>query len=157
MSKGLFDYIASNPAQEPPQEQESIKDTARTYRERKEQQEQAAKLKDSIDYQLNTGAAPQNVLYTALQAIGLLSNDIEWAQDQQGKLDKVYEDLAQQSFITDNEQTAAHRLQEMQQEYNDRLKRQLTNSLNKYRHIEKSLTEALKQLNDMEPEEDILT
>ena len=61
--------------------------------------------------------------------------------------------------ITDNEATAAHRLDGMQKEYNDKLRRQLTKSLNGYRRIEKGINEALKALNDMEQaqETDILT
>ena len=44
-------------------------------------------------------------------------------------------------------------------EYNDKLRRQLTKSLNGYRRIEKGITEALKALNDIEQaqEPDILT
>ena len=158
MAQGLFEYAEQNPAQEPPQERQAIRNTARTYREAQEQRETAEGLKESIAQQLEQGNAPQYILYTAIKAIGLLTNDADWTERQRETLDGIYSDLAQQSFITDNEAIAAHRLDRMQKEYNDKLRRQLTKSLNGYRRIEKGITEALKALNDMEQaqEPDIL-
>ena len=160
MGIGLFEYAAKNPAQDPPeQERQAIEGAARTYRERQEEREQAEELKASIAQQLERGNAPQYILYTALRAIGVLTHDAEWAEAQQQTLDSVYADLAQQSLLTDNAAIAAARLDTMQTQYNDKLRRQLTKSLNGYRRIEKGINEALKALNDMEQaqEPDILT
>ena len=52
---------------------------------------------------------------------------------------------------------AAHRLEQMQTDYNDKLRRQLTRNLNGYRRIEKALQEALQAVNALEPQEEILT
>ena len=147
---GLLEYAAQNPAQEPPQERQAIETTARNYREQQEAQETAAALKDSIAQQLKQGNEPQYILYTALKAIGLLTNDPEWTEAQRQRLDKVYADLAQQSLFMDNAAIAAERLEKMQGDYIDRMRRQLTKSLNGYRRIEKALTEALQAVNDAE-------
>jgi uncharacterized protein YllA (UPF0747 family) len=149
-SIGLLEYAEQNPAQEPPQERQAAAVAARTYRERQEAQEQAEALKESIAQQLEQGNAPQYILYTAIKAIGLLTNDLEWTEEQQRRLDTVYADLAQQSFIIDNAAIAAERLDKMQQEYIDKMRRQLTKSLNGYRRIEKALTEALQAVNEAE-------
>lgn len=147
-SIGLLEYAAQNPAQEPLQERQAIESTARTYREQQEAQEAAEALKESIAQQLEQGNAPQYILYTAIKAIGLLTNAPEWTEAQQSRLNSVYADLAQQSFIMDNAAIAAARLDKMQQDYNDKMRRQLQNSLNSYRRIEKALTEALQAVND---------
>ena len=104
--------------------------------------------------QLEQGNAPETILYTALRAIGLLTHDAEWTEAGKQTLDRVYADLAQQSFLTDNAAIAAHRLEQMQNDYNDKLRRQLTRNLNGYRRIEKALQEALQAVNALEPQEE---
>lgn len=150
MAMGLLEYAAQNPQQEPEQERQAIETTARTYREQQEAQETAEALKESIAQQLKQGNAPQYILYAAIRAIGLLTNDPEWTEAQHKALDDVYSDLAQQSFLVDNAAIAAERLDKMQRDYIDRMRRQLTKSLNGYRRIEKALTEALQAVNDAE-------
>lgn len=151
---GLLEYAAKHPAQEPPQERQAIETTARTYREQQEAQDTAAALKESIAQQIKQGNEPQYILYAALKAIGLLTNDPEWAEAQQRRLDTVYADLAQQSLFMNNAAIAAERLEKMQGDYIDRMRRQLTKSLSGYRRIEKALTEALQAVNEAESVKD---
>jgi len=157
MAKTLEEYAAQHPQQEPERERQAIAETAQTYRERQQEREQAEQLKASILQQLEQGNAPQYILYTAIKAIGILTHDAEWAEAGRQTLDTVYADLAQQSLLTDNAAIAAQRLDTMQAEYNDKLRRQLQRNLNGYRRIEKALTEALQAVNALGPEPDTLT
>ena len=153
----LDEYAVQNPMQEPQQEAQSIQDTAQIYRDRQERQQDISRLKDSITNQLEQGNAPQYILYTAIQAIGILTQDEQWAEAGKQFLDNVYADLAQGSFLVDNAAVAAYRLEDMKAAYNEKLRRQLTRDLNSYRRIEKALQEALQAVNDIEPREEILT
>jgi len=154
MGTTLAEYAAQHPQPEPERERQAIDETARSYREQMQEREQVEGLKASILQQLEQGNAPETILYTALRAIGILSHDAAWTEAAKQTLDSVYADLAQQSFLTDNAAIAAHRLEQMQVEYNDKLRRQLTRNLNGYRRIEKALQEALQAVNDIEPQEE---
>lgn len=157
MKMSLDEYAVQNPMQEPQQEAQSIQDTAQIYRDRQERQQDISRLKDSITNQLEQGNAPQYILYTAIRAIGILTQDEQWAEAGKQFLDNVYADLAQGSFLVDNAAVAAYRLEDMKAAYNEKLRRQLTRDLNSYRRIEKALQEALQAVNDIEPREEILT
>ena len=69
-------------------------------------------------------------------------------------MNSVYADLAQQSLLEDNAAEAAHRLEAMQADYNDKLRRQLTRQLNGYKRIERALQEALQAVDAIDPEEE---
>lgn len=126
MSLGLFDYAQQNPdIQEPKQEAQAIRDTAQTYRDRQEQQQEVNRLKESILQQLKEGNAPQLILYTALKAIGTATADKAWTETTTGYLDAVYSDLMQESFVTDNAAIAEKRLTEKRAEYVDKARRKL--------------------------------
>lgn len=146
MGKTLAEYAAQHQQQEPERERQAIAETARICREQAQELEDVETLKASILRQLQQGNAPELILYTALQAIGILTHDPEWAEAGKTCLDSVYEDLAQQSLFADNTAIAAQRLDMMRERYNDKLRRQLLQSLNGYRRIEKALTEALNAL-----------
>ena len=157
MAKTLEEYAAQHPQQEPERERQAIEETARSDGEQMQERETVEGLKASILQQLEQGNAPETILYTALRAIGILTHDEQWTEAGKQTLDKVYADLAQQSFLTDNAAIAAQRLDTMQAEYNDKLRRQLQRNLNGYRRIEKALTEALQAANALDPEPDTLT
>lgn len=157
MKMSLDEYAEQNPAQEPEQERQAIEETARSYEERQQERADVNRLKDSILNQLEQGNAPQYILYAAIEAIGILTHDEQWTAAGKQILDNVYEDLAQETFLVDNAAVAAHRLQEMKAAYNDKLRRQLTRDINGYRQIEKALQEALQAVNDLDPQEEILT
>ena len=100
-------------------------------------------MKASITRQLEKGEAPQAVLYTAIQAIGILSRDPEWADAAKAALDSVWEDLSQQSLFLNTDEAAAARLQAQQREYTAKLQRQLKRQLDKIRQLEQALKAAL--------------
>lgn len=151
MSKGLFEYAAQNPAQAAPQVQKDIESTADYYRQQQEQHERAEQLKEIIAQQIQQGNDPQYILYAAIEAIALLTHDAEWQQEQHERLNSIYADLAQQSFIADNEAIAARRREQTQQEYNSKLRGQLCKQLRGYRKIAAGLEDALKALDELNP------
>ena len=116
----------------------SIKETARSYEEWQRDQETVARIKEGITHQLEQGNAPQYILYGAIQAIGILTRDKEWAEAGQQALNAVYEDLAQESLLVNNAAVAAHRLEEMKTAYNEKLRRQLERNIKGYGKIEKA-------------------
>ena len=146
MGTNLKEYAEQHPQQEPERERQAIEQTAKTYRERQQERETVEQLKASIMQQLEEGNEPQFILYTAIKAIGIATQDPAWTAAGQKILDKVYEDLAQQSFITDNAAIAAARLEEIKIGYNEKLKQKLTAQLSSHRRIERALQEALNEL-----------
>jgi chemotaxis protein histidine kinase CheA len=152
MGKSLAEYAAQNPQQEPEREREAMHQTAETVKDRQQERERAAQLMQSIQTQLEQGNAPQTILYTAITAIGLLAHDEAWAAAAQTSLDTVYADLAQQSLLVNEATIAAQRLEKMQEDYNEKLRRQLTRQLSGYQRIAKGLNEALDALNQLDPE-----
>lgn len=121
---------------------------------RQETEQTVKDLKENIQRQLEEGNAPQYILYSAVQIIGLLTQDPEWSDNCKAQLDAVYADLAQQSFIFDNETIAAARLEEMKEKYNAKLRKQLTLDLYGYRNIEKSIKTILQSLDELETAEE---
>lgn len=151
MGKSLAEYAAQNPQPEPPQERQAVAHAARSYNDQIAERDQVERLKASIAQQLQEGEAPQYILYSALRAIGLLTHDEAWAEAQQKTLDSVYSDLAQQSLLTDNAAIAAARLDAMQTEYKEKLRRQLQRQIGGYKRIARALNEALDAVNALDP------
>lgn len=153
MSMGLFEYAQKNPAQEVPQAQEAIKDTARAYYEQKDRAEQAAQLKENITLLFEQGFDPQIILYWTLELIGLLSDDMEWARAQQEHINSVYADLAQQSFIVDNEAIAADRRAQQRKDYYTKLRARLLREIRHCGQIQTELANAVQSLDDLNPQD----
>ena len=149
----LEEYARLHPDQEG-QPDQSIKETARSYEEWQRDQETVARIKEGITHQLEQGNAPQYILYGAIQAIGILTRDKEWAEAGQQALNAVYEDLAQESLLVNNAAVAAHRLEEMKTAYNEKLRRQLERNIKGYGKIEKALNEALRAVEALDPQEE---
>lgn len=122
----------------------------KSYSDRQEERQQAIDLKESITRQIQEGRNPENILYTAIRAIGLLTNDNEWTEQNTAALDKVYEDLGQQSFIVDNAEIAARRLDKMQKDYQTKLRRQVMTQLNGYKRIQSGLSDIVRALDSIE-------
>ena len=146
----LRQYAELHPVPEPEEERQAAEDAAAIIDRRQREQEEAERLKESISNQLDEGYFPQNVLYTALKLIGLLSHDQDWGEAQQAKIDKVYAGLEQQNFFIDNQAVAAKRLQDAQQEYNAKLRRQINRNIAQYVKIESQLRGIIKALDELE-------
>lgn len=154
MAKGFFDIETTEPAAGG---SSTLAKADRDARQDAQDRAEAEKLKETITRQLEAGQEPQIILYTALKAIGLLTHDPAFTEAATGKIDAVYSDLAQQSFIQDNNAIAQARLETMQRDYNDKLRRSINRQLAGYRRVEKALQEVLQAVDATEPQEDILT
>lgn len=155
MAKGFFDIEAAEPAAG-----SSGKALAKANRDAAEMQEaftEAEKIKAKILREFEAGKDPQLILYDALKIIAILTADNNFLEKTTEKLDAVYKDLAQLSFIQDNNQIAQERLEKAEQEYNDKLRRSINRQLAGYRRVEKALNDVLAAVNATEPQEDILT
>ena len=153
MGKSLFEYAAANPATDPGGLEGEAAATVEAITSEVMRQEQAEELKTSISRQIRQGAAPQYTLYTAVRAIGILTQDSSWTEEQTAKLDEIYNDLRQQSFVVDNEAAAAERREKMQADYLRRVRKRLTSELNGCKRIEKALSAALQAVEGFETEQ----
>lgn len=144
----IAEYVKTHPMPEAPADPKPIKD--KSYSDRQEERQQAIDLKESITRQIQEGRNPENILYTAIRAIGLLTNDSEWTEQNTAALDKVYEDLGQQSFIVDNAEITARRLDKMQKDYQTKLRRQVMTQLNGYKRIQSGLSDIIRALDSIE-------
>ena len=152
MSRTLSDYAAQHPQEQPAPEREQTQATADVIRERQQEQAEAERLKESIARQLSKGEPPQNILYPAIKAIGILTHDAAWAEAAAATLDGVWKDLAQQSLFINADETAAERLQTMQQDYLDKLRRQTERQQDRLRKIAKGLQDVLNAIDEHDPE-----
>ena len=126
MGRGLYDYAKMTPtAAEVPQAISREPDAIDKYREQQAAIEKTKYLMESIEAQLQQGAPPQNVLYTALRCIALLTGANDWEQRQREALDAIYKDLAQESLFTDNAVIAAARLEDQKAQYIEKTRRRL--------------------------------
>ena len=151
MGKSLEEYAAQHPQQEPERERQTIAATARTYKDQQQERETVNRLKEIIAQQIEGGSAPQYPLYTALQVIGILTHDEPWTKTQRAALDGVYADLEQQSLLTDTAAEAAHRLDEMQVKYTEKMWKQLQTQLKGCFRLEKALLEARQAVMTVNP------
>ena len=148
----LSEYAADHPQEQPVPEREQTAATADIIRERQQEQAEAERLKQSITRQLEKGEPPQAILYSAVKAIGILSHDAAWAEAAQATLDGVWADLAQQSLFINADETAAARLQEQQQAYIDKLRRQTERQQDRLRKISKGLQDVINAIDEHDPE-----
>ncbi len=144
MGKTLEEYAAQHRQEEPDQERAAAAGSARSYQDQLQDQEAVADLKISIAQQLREGNAPQYILYSAIRAIAILTHDPEWEEAQRRILDLLYGDLAQQSLLMDTAALAAERLDTMRDQYNAKLRRQLTAQISGCSRVEAALKEALQ-------------
>lgn len=148
MGVGLFEYAEKHPEQQQePQRQQEPEPTAQYIRDLR----QIEALKDSINQQIEQGREPQYILYTAIRAIGLLTNDDEWEQRQRGALDAIYSDVAQESLFRDSEAAARSRRETLLRDYADKTRRQLTRQLNACRKLQGDLEAAINDVERLEP------
>ncbi len=153
MGISLSEYAAQHPQQEPEPEFTQI-GAVGAFKERQQERDQAEQLKESILHQLQQGNTPETILYTAIRAIGLLSQDREFAETGQRYLDSLYADLEQQSLLTDNAAVAARRLEQKQRDYNKRLRNSLNRHLKGYQRIAEALEQALEAVDNLDLRDD---
>ena len=148
---GLEEYARLHPITEERLKEITANNPATVREDTRATREEVERLKRCIASQLAQGAAPHAVLYTAIKAIGLLTNDAAWQQEQAGKLDAVFSDLEQQSIWNDNREAARERLEAQQTAYKDKTRRQLINQKNGLRRVLEALDKVEAELNLIDP------
>lgn len=103
---------------EEPEDQAYFADQAARIRE-------AERLKDSISEQIRGGNAPEIILLSAVQAIGLLMEDQAWAAEQTARLDTFYNPAIDAAVLAAAEAEARRR------EYAAAVKKKLVTARNK--------------------------
>lgn len=151
MAKGFFDIEQQEPEQKP--EDNALRKYAEDKAEMQEAYQKALQLKAEMLRQMDAGKAPQIILYTAVEAIGLLTNDPGFTEEGQGKIDTIYKDLAQLSFTQDNDEIARKRLKEQEAAYNKTLRNSINRQLIRYRKIERALNDVLTAVDEAERKE----
>lgn len=151
MAKGFFDIEQQEPERKP--EDNALRKYAEDKAEMQEAYQKALQLKAEMLLQMDAGKAPQSILYTAIEAIGLLTNDPGFTEEGQGKIDTIYKDLAQLSFTQDNDEIARKRLKEQEAAYNKTLRNSINRQLIRYRKIERALNDVLTAVDEAERKE----
>ena len=157
MGKSLAQYAAENPQNMPKTELDQLQRAAEARAQerlnildREQRQAKADRLKEIITAQLEEGEPLQHILYSALDAIGILSGDEEWSEAGKKCLSEIYDGLEQQSLLVDNAAIEAQRIEQMRTRYNERLRKQIRQQLSGYRKIERCLNDALSALDGIE-------
>lgn len=145
---GLEEFAAMHPVAEADvREMQSVTAAALSpYLEDVKRREEADLKKQSILALLKGGSPPETVLYTALETIGLLTNDEAWSDEARGILDSVYSDLDQQSVFVNTAEAAVDRLEAMQADYERKTRSKLKTALNGCSRLEDTLRKALNEL-----------
>lgn len=145
----LEEYAALHPeTQQAPEEQQAS--TAKSLFERKEEIEEADRLKESILQQLQEGNAPEFILYPAIKAIGLLSADREWTEAARLILDKLYGDMAQKSLFVDEVAVKGRRLEALRKEYAAKNINGVKRALKGCERLDMLLRQAIVEIEELE-------
>jgi len=147
MGLSLWEYAERNPQREPEEQQTA---PARTWAEAAQDRETVERIKAGITQQLDQGNEPQYILYSALRAIGILTQDQEWTEASTAALDRVYSDLAQQSLMAEEASLAADRLAQQRAAYIQQTRKQLQQNLAKLEKMKEAVIAARAALNLLE-------
>ena len=127
-----------------------LPDPAIPYRDRKAEIEHARELRESITHQLRFGNAPELILYTAIEALGLLASSDEWAAECKRILKREYPDIGQLAIYTVNVSAAAERFDRQRREYVDKTRKQLQARLTSGNQFIRHVIGAMQALTDLE-------
>lgn len=155
---GIFDYARERPCTEIPEaERQAFLDLTQSETDRRQEIEtrklemaEAERAKAAITRQLEQGTPPQQVLVTALRAIGIVTRDSIWAEGLIQTLEGIFPQVDQQSLLYDSATAAQEKLDAMQAAFNARTRKQLENRLKDYAKLEAELKAALDTLNAIE-------
>lgn len=113
----MDEFIARNPACTEPDaaDLQQNRSAAEQIIDQQQRMELAARKMQTISGQIERGTPPQYILFEAIAAIGLLTNDTDWATENADRLSAIYSDLAQQTLLEDTTATAQQRLRECQE------------------------------------------
>lgn len=101
--------------------------------------ERAENLKTAILRQMEDEQAPELILYMAIEAIGLLSDDADYIECGQRWLNIVYKDLGRDAETLTDATGQARRLEQMQADYTQKLYNSITRQMGTCRKIMEAL------------------
>lgn len=122
MGKGLFDYAAEHPAQDPPAT------AAPKYydaEERRIELQAARQAMDTVAAWIHEGRPVELILYKAVECISLLADDPAWATAAQDELDGMFAGLRQQTLDAAQEDAARRAVLEKAAAFEAKTLRQL--------------------------------
>jgi hypothetical protein len=118
-----------------------------TYQDRKDNWEAVTQLKESILQQLERGECPESVLYDALQALGMATNDPEYAEKGASFLSG---DKVELSFFADLEEMQAKR-EARREAYYSKRRKDIDRQLKQLEADQKTLMQELQQVQQALP------
>lgn len=145
MAKGFFD-IPLQEAEPTPAKDNALLNGAKQQADAAQQRADALQLKASITEQLKAGVAPQTILLSAVELIGILTHDESFTTKAKAELEKVYEDPEQISFFQN--ELEKKKLLQQQADYNGKLRRTLKRQRAAYRKLDALMAEMELSLED---------
>ena len=148
MGLSLEEYAKQNPPTE--NEQREFKEASKPLEEERARTRAVEDLKVGILSQIRQGDEPQNILYVALEAIGILTNDREWEEACKGELGRIYEDLPEKAFGMVDATAALARMKEEHLAFVQKVTRQLNYHRRRYKKVMEELDLLEFYLSDIE-------
>lgn len=160
----LDEYIATLPDNPEEDEEQAEREREQARRQAEQEQKQAEReqeekqtlflqaeeLKQSILEQIERGAEPESILYSAVDCIACYAGDRAFREQARSSLDEIYADTLQTSMLQNETVKAAARLHERQADYYGKLKRYLIRQEEKHIKIQKELGKVLESIEEME-------
>lgn len=112
--------------------------------------EQAEAIKGRILDALKLGQDPGPILYSALECIGILTNDKAWAETGQGILSRIFGGLEQAELFRDDSQVIAERLEALADEQRAKTQAYLQRAISKAQKLQADAEKALKEIRHSE-------
>lgn len=145
MGMSLAEYADKHQQAEQPK-QETAWIQTKTPAERREELDEAAQIKSRISREIWSGTPPHLLLYQAINCIGLLTSDEEWADNMRQNLDDIYADISQQSMLIDSTTRELEQLQRMYEDYRRRLSKILKGKLSQLDEIRKAMADVVDKI-----------
>lgn len=148
MGLSLEEYAQQHPLTE--KEQKELEAELQPAKEEARQLRVVDDLKKGILAQIRQGDELQNILYVALEAIGISTNDREWEDACKGELGRIYEDLPEKAFGMVDATAALARMREAHLAFVQKLTRQLNYHRRNYKKVSEELDWLRFYLSDIE-------
>ena len=104
--------------------------------------EQKARILDA----LKLGQDPGQILFAALECIGTITADPEWAQAGQEILGRIYEGLEQADLFRDDDRVKAERLEALADEQRAKTRATLQRAISKAQKLQADAEKALQDI-----------
>lgn len=145
----LEEYAKAHPMDKPEGEAETMEAQAEAIQRKRDATERADELKEELLRQIKNGTPPHISLYTAIDIIGVVTNDTEWKAEAEGIFCDTYTDIHQQAALTRDVLENMRKLQEMQEAFIDAARKKYKSMRRDFERMDAALNTGIKAL-DME-------